>query len=386
MKSKAIAGIVLAVLLAGVLGLAFNVQQVESLGSPATEWSRTYGGTGTDEGRSVVQTTDGGYAIAGRTYSFGEGSGDFWLVKVNSTGHEQWNRSYGGLMHEREEAYSIVQTSDGGYALAGLTTSYGHGGSGGWLVKVDSTGQKQWNRTLGGVDGDVARSVVETSDGAYVFAGYTNSWGAGGSDFWLARVEGPAEPGDFPCPLALLFSSSDPSPEIQFLRGFRDQNVLSTFAGEQFMRVFDAWYYSFSPAVAKAIAGRPALKGFLKAILYPLIGTLHLSSLTYQAFAFSPEFGVVMAGLVTSSLIGVIYFSPMVMAALAILRRLGKSKIGINQVRLIAVPWVLSMALILLGELLASPVLMMFATGAFVLLTLTLSALVVAIKVMEFLT
>jgi len=151
-------------------------------------WSKTYGGTYDDKAYSVVQTSDGGYAIAGYTGSFGAGLYDFWLVKTDGAGNLQWNRIYGGA-GGFEEAYSVVQTRDGGYALAGYTNSYGAGDSDFWLVKTDSAGVAQWNKTYGGIDGDVASSMVQTGDGGFALVGYTWSYGAGGTDLWLVKTD-----------------------------------------------------------------------------------------------------------------------------------------------------------------------------------------------------
>jgi hypothetical protein len=150
------------------------------------EWSRTYGGSSWDCAQSVILANDGGYAIAGQTRSFGSGSGDSWLVKTDSTGRMQWGRTYGGVGVER--AYSIVQADDGGYALAGFTSSFGFGKEDFWLVRTDPTGDVLWNRTFGGTKSDLARSMVQVSTDEYVIAGYTWSFGAGSSDFWLVKV------------------------------------------------------------------------------------------------------------------------------------------------------------------------------------------------------
>ena len=114
-------------LLTAVLIVAFNIQATESSEPPETEWSRTYGGIGKDSTThaSVVETSDGGYALAGYTASFGAGSWDFWLVKVGSHGNEQWDRTYGGGAWD--EGRCVIQTSDGGYALTGYTRSFGAG-------------------------------------------------------------------------------------------------------------------------------------------------------------------------------------------------------------------------------------------------------------------
>jgi hypothetical protein len=113
----------------------FTVQTGASFSvPPALEWDRTYGGTGDEEARSLVQTVDGGYAFAGYTTSFGAGGHDFWLVKTDANGGMEWNRTYGGVNHDW--GYSVVQTGDGGYAMTGRTQSLGAGGWDGWLIKL----------------------------------------------------------------------------------------------------------------------------------------------------------------------------------------------------------------------------------------------------------
>jgi len=152
------------------------------------QWNKTYGGADLDLAYSMIQTLDGGYAIAGETSSYGAGSDDFWLVKTDSSGNVQWNQTYGG--NYAEIAYSIIQTTDwGGYALAGFTDSYGAGDYDFWLVKTDVTGHAEWNKTYGGTYEDIAYSVVQTDDGGYAIAGYTKSYGAGDYDSWLVKTD-----------------------------------------------------------------------------------------------------------------------------------------------------------------------------------------------------
>jgi parallel beta-helix repeat protein len=104
--------------------------------APPTEWNKTYGGTSDEAAIALVQTADGGYALAGSTLSYGAGNVDFWLVKTDASGNELWNKTYGGTDYDGAYAYALVQTGDGGYALAGNTNSFGAGGTDFWLVKV----------------------------------------------------------------------------------------------------------------------------------------------------------------------------------------------------------------------------------------------------------
>jgi len=160
-------------------------------GEPEEEWNKTFGGTGGDYAKSVQQTSDGGYALAGGTDSYGAGSSDFWLVKTDSSGEKQWDKTFGGTRWDY--AYSVQQTSDGGYILAGHTYSYGAGSSDFWLVKTDSSGEKQWDKTFGGTGWDSAYSVQQTSDGGYILAGHTFSYSASYSDFWLVKTDSSGE-------------------------------------------------------------------------------------------------------------------------------------------------------------------------------------------------
>jgi hypothetical protein len=150
--------------------------------APTEEWNQTYGGTGEDDAHRVVQTSDGGYALAGSS------NGDFWLVKTDGSGNPQWNKTY-GKPDSDDYAYCVVQTSDGGYALAGFmqTYSYGYGSGDFWLVKTDCSGNQQWNKTYGGVGDEEAWSVVQASDGGYALAGYTNSYGV--RNAWLVKTD-----------------------------------------------------------------------------------------------------------------------------------------------------------------------------------------------------
>ena len=165
-------------------GADFWLVKIDSSGDE--QWNKTFGGTDDDGATSVQQTSDGGYILAGSTWSYGAGS-DFWLVKTDSSGDEQWNKTFGGT--DGDGAPSVQQTSDGGYILAGYTKSYGAGSADFWLVKTDSSGDEQWNKTFGGTDADVATSVQQTSDGGYILVGYTKSYGAGSGDFWLVKTD-----------------------------------------------------------------------------------------------------------------------------------------------------------------------------------------------------
>jgi len=149
------------------------------------EWAKTYGGTGADWAYSVQQTSDGGYIVAGYTTSFGAG-GDILLIKTDANGNVEWAKTYGGT--SGDYASSVQQTSGGGYIVAGYTWSFGAGGDI-LLIKTDADGNVEWAKTYGGTDWDEAYSVQQTSDGGYIVAGYTSSFGAGAEDIFLIKTD-----------------------------------------------------------------------------------------------------------------------------------------------------------------------------------------------------
>lgn len=151
-------------------------------------WDQTYGGTEWDAAYSVWQTTDGGFVLAGRTYTYAVGQSDAWLIRTDGTGNQLWHKPFGGALHDR--TYEVQQTSDGGYILAGYTESKGAGGRDLWLIKTDASGTAQWDKTFGGTDDEVGHAVRETPDGGYIVAGYTESYGAGPRDAWLIKTDG----------------------------------------------------------------------------------------------------------------------------------------------------------------------------------------------------
>jgi predicted secreted protein len=163
-----------------------SIQAGRSVEPPATEWAQTFGGIDPDVARSLIQTSDGGYLIGGDTESLGAGNKDFWLVKVDSAGNHEWNQTYGGL--NADILFSLAATSDGGYILAGRTRSFGAGSADAWLVKIDASGNHEWNQTYGGPRIDVAHAVIQTTDGGYAIAGFTTSFGADGKDLWLVKT------------------------------------------------------------------------------------------------------------------------------------------------------------------------------------------------------
>lgn len=189
-------GIIIALLLMGV-ALVANCPTGEtkeigyasaSFTSSPADWNRTYGGAGGDFASRVIQTGNGGYALVGYTNSSGAGGFDLWLVKIDSSGNVEWNQTFGGASDDA--GYSLVKTSDRGYAMVGFTNSFGAGKQDVWLVKTDATGNFQWSKTYGGANRDLGSDLVQTSDGRYVLVGHTFSFGAGKGDAWLIKTTG----------------------------------------------------------------------------------------------------------------------------------------------------------------------------------------------------
>ena len=162
-----------------------KVYAVKTLSNGDTVWTRTYGGGSDDYGYDVRQTNDSGYCIAGYTSSFGSGGSDVYLVKTNSAGNQVWSKTYGGT--SSEFGYAMEQTSDSGFVIVGQTYSYGVGGADIYLIKTNAFGDTLWTRTYGGASYDVAYSVQQTNEGGYILTGWTYSFGTAG-DIYLVKT------------------------------------------------------------------------------------------------------------------------------------------------------------------------------------------------------
>ena len=156
------------------------------------QWSRVYGGKLDDYGWGVTESDDGGYVIAGETFSFGSGQSDIYLLKIDSNGNMKWNTTFGGLAED--VAYSVVNSNDGGFIVAAQTKSYGKGGSDGMIVKFDSKGIKQWNRLFGGKGLDYLKSITVDSLKGYILAGGSRSFNDGDNQGWVLSVNNDGYP------------------------------------------------------------------------------------------------------------------------------------------------------------------------------------------------
>lgn len=154
-----------------------------------TLWTKKFDGGGDDRSRSVEQTNDGGFIIAGYSNGLGPWGYDLYLIKTDGNGNVLWSKSFGGT--NDEEDFSVKQTSDGGYIIAGYSSSFNvNNNSDAYLIKTDSTGNMLWTRTYGGPDSDAALSVDLTSDGGYIMVGITSSFGSGLNDVYLIKTNG----------------------------------------------------------------------------------------------------------------------------------------------------------------------------------------------------
>lgn len=173
--------------------------------APSIEWQKALGGTHGESANAVQQTSDGGYIVAGNSMSNdgdvtgNHGGGDYWIVKLNPAGGIQWQKTLGGS--NVDDAQSIRQTTDGGYIIAGSSNSGdgdisgNHGNYDYWIVKLDSNGNMQWQKSLGGSSMDMAQSIQQTSEGGYIVAGSSSSndgdvsGNHGGGDYWILKLD-----------------------------------------------------------------------------------------------------------------------------------------------------------------------------------------------------
>ncbi|GBC85869.1 hypothetical protein HRbin11_02328 [bacterium HR11] len=169
----------------GAAGLDAWVLRLDAQGNVV--WQRRYGGSGSDVAYSVRAVPDGGFVVAGFTTSFGAGSYDAWVLRLDAAGGVLWQRAYGGGL--QDWAYAVDRTSDGGFIVAGYTESFGAGANDVWVFRLDDSGDVQWTATYGDTADDYAYAVQALPDGGFIVAGYTTSFGAVYlGDFWVLRL------------------------------------------------------------------------------------------------------------------------------------------------------------------------------------------------------
>jgi len=185
-------------------GLDYWVVKLDTSGN--ITWENSLGGSDSEKAWSIQQTTDGGYIVAGESNSIdgdvigNNGGLDYWVVKLDTSGNITWQRSLGGSNNEK--AWSVQQTIDGGYIVAGQSSStdgdltFNNGGfSDCWIVKLDSSGVINWQKSFGGADLDIAFSIHQTTDGGYIFSGASQSndgdvtENLGANDCWIVKLD-----------------------------------------------------------------------------------------------------------------------------------------------------------------------------------------------------
>ena len=167
-------------------GTSFDVQIVKTSASGQPAWTKTHSWPNDDQGRDIRQTSDGGYIIAGCTRSFGAGTLDLLLIRTTGSGDSVWVKAIGGNGYET--GYSVLQTTDGGYAIAGYTTGIGGFNSDVYLVKTSASGDTVWTRRYGGTEDEAGLCVDQTADGGYVIVGSHIS-GSDGQNVYLLKTD-----------------------------------------------------------------------------------------------------------------------------------------------------------------------------------------------------
>lgn len=183
----------------------FLIIQISMNAQPGIQWQKCWGGSYDDFARSIQQTNDGGFIIVGYTDSNDgdvigwHGSWDGWVVKLNSAGNIQWQKCLGGS--GADFLFSVKLTSDNGYIISGTTysndgdVSGNHGIADSWIVKLDSTGILEWQKCLGGTSVEGANCIQVTNDGGYILSGFTDSndgdvsGNHGGTDIWVFKID-----------------------------------------------------------------------------------------------------------------------------------------------------------------------------------------------------
>ena len=150
-------------------------------------WTKTFGGSNSDGAKDIINTLDGGYALAGFTYSYGAGNCDMYLVKTDADGNMEWEKTFGG--DGWDFAYALVQTEDAGFLLVGYTTSFGSQDKDIYLVKTDADGNEEWTKRYGGELAETGRDIAKTSDGGFIICGDIETGSAGENDLYIIKID-----------------------------------------------------------------------------------------------------------------------------------------------------------------------------------------------------
>ncbi len=174
------------------VGTQFIVSAPAIAEGPDTLWTKTYGGSSYDYGYSVQECASGGFIIVGYTFSFGAGEMDVYLIRTNADGDTLWTKTYGGT--DYDYGRSVQECAEGGFIIAGEISSFGAGNSDVYLIRTNADGDTLWTKTYGGTDYDIGNSVQECASGGFIIAGATRSFGAGGYDVYLIRIDADGAP------------------------------------------------------------------------------------------------------------------------------------------------------------------------------------------------
>ena len=163
----------------------FSIIKLDSAGN--VKWNKTIGGAGNKASYSMVQTKDGGYAVTGAIDSSAISNEDVYVVKLDSMGNSQWTKTIGGA--SKDIGAAIIQTTDGGYAITGATKSSGAGSFDVFAIKLDATGKLMWTKAIGGEGDDEGESIIQTADGGYAIGGFTNAYKTNDYKFYAVKLD-----------------------------------------------------------------------------------------------------------------------------------------------------------------------------------------------------
>jgi hypothetical protein len=170
----------------GSLGADYVTMKNIDIGRDDVAWTKTYGGVGSEGGRALCATRDDGYLVVGYTFATGAPDADILVIKTDAMGDMIWSRRFGGAGTEYGNACMEI---DDGYLILGYTTSFGAGSKDLYLLKIDNEGNEVWSKTFGGQSWDVGTAICKAGDSDYFVCGFTHSLGYGEEDIYLLRID-----------------------------------------------------------------------------------------------------------------------------------------------------------------------------------------------------